>query len=169
MGFRVAIATSLIVGNFCASAQSAPEMTHELHIAQRFAREYQPPETLCVAISAPDSVYHAFELLRGANDRNVDRLLTLVHLKLYRSHLKCCHQSYGLEERKRASDLTTMYITLCKESGQLVVSEFITSSLAFNRIEWRKALLKDPLIAKEHEGIVALEKAIERGDSWQKN
>jgi hypothetical protein len=70
----------------------------EATIAKEFAKTYspnnKPNQGPALLKSVPDSVVHAFEVLRATNEKDCEKYLTLIFLRLYRAHLECCNQSY---------------------------------------------------------------------------
>lgn len=76
---------------------------NHLEVAQQFADNFQPDTFLYEGIGkigyVPDSVIYAFKDLRHSDSASHKRYLTVVFLKLYLDHLRCCHQSYEVRNK----------------------------------------------------------------------
>lgn len=148
-------------------------------IAANFAEKFNPTPTsdreVQSLVNVPDSVSKAYKYLRNNSFQKSEVLLTIIFLKLYRSHLECCHQSY--ESRTNiphtgnidsiADPLLYEYnliINFFDNSRQI---EFINSGIAHSWAEKNRNLLENKIVKKEFEEIERISKNIEKGVYWE--
>ncbi len=147
-----------------------------LQIAKSYAESYVPSiEGPTHLVDVPDSVVKAFQELGRSNEAAAEEYLTLVFLKIYHSHLICCHQSYeirnGIILDVAIDSLTDpLLYEFNRITGVLVEQqqvEFLSSSFAYDRVKENNDLMKSALIRSE---VVAIDKLVRRinGDGpWE--
>jgi hypothetical protein len=128
-----------------------------LRIASAFAIKYQPDSFAYAKIAklkdVPDSVVQAFKNLRVVDSASCGRYLTLIYLKLYLDHLRCCHQSYEVRNKfgpnidSVADPLLLEYVRLTKIYDINKPIEFISSGIGENWVLKNPWLMKDSLIS----------------------
>lgn len=109
--------------------------------------------------NVPDSVISAFKHLRTSHQQAQEKYLVLIFLKLYKSHLECCNQSYDLRN-KFSNSIDTLtdpllyeYILSTKQKDLSKHIEFISSGIAHTWVEQNKGLLSYDKIAIEFQRI----------------
>lgn len=84
------------------SKQLSVNRISALKIVENFSEIFKPDSSAYNGIGTlkniPDSVIEAFKILRQADALSHRKYLTVIFLKLYLDHLRCCHQSYELRE-----------------------------------------------------------------------
>jgi len=136
-------------------------------ISRRFATTFAPDSLPYKGIGklekVPDSVVAAFKTLRFTNPTAHNKLLTLILLKLYLDHLRCCHQGYELRNNPSGG---------IDSIADPLLYEFAISTKIVNvneRIEFLNSgigeswLRKNPSLSSDLEikGIVAAMKPVE--------
>jgi hypothetical protein len=127
-----------------------------LRIASDFAIKYQPDsfpyDHVAKLKDVPDRVVQAFKKLRVLDSASCGRYLTLIYLKLYLDHLRCCHQSYEVRNKfalgidSVADPLLFEYVQLTKLYDTRKHIEFISSGIGEHWVLKNPRLMKDSLI-----------------------
>lgn len=134
---------------------SVPSKT-ALETVSNFSKTFKPDSSAYKGIgtlkNVPDSVAKAFKILRQTDTLSHKKYLTVIFLKLYLDHLRCCHQSYEIREKMNGSidsvadpllyefNLATKMFDLNK------YHEFINSGIADTYVEKHQELLAFPEI-----------------------
>ena len=146
-----------------------------LNRAKRFAEEYKPVSNskLGIALLAniPDSIVYSYKQLRIHGNNEYGKYLTLVFLKIYRTHLRCCRQGYELRNHiSKKENIDSLSDPLLYEfnlisklfdNSQRI--EFINSGIPHIWVEKNKKLLEYDRINKEYKEIEKISKNILTG------
>lgn len=146
-----------------------------LEIVKVFAESYSPKgmkgNTIpMIEDATPDEIITAVNNLK--NMQSHEKYLTLIFLKLYRSHLECCNQSY--EVRGYMADdysIDSARSPLLYEFNRLTKlfnprhAEFIPSHLAIKQLQSNPQLLEYEPINIEFKKIQEIEKNINNNNS----
>jgi len=129
---------------------------NHLEAAQRFANNFQPDSFPYKGIgelgNVSDSVVYAFRSLRHSDCISHKRYLTVIFLKLYLDHLRCCHQSYEVRSKMGGSidsvadPLVYEYNLATRVFNTDKPIEFINSGIADTYVEKNKYLAEYPEI-----------------------
>ena len=159
-----------LIGSAC-SAQSK-----ELRIARNFAEGFKPSKDGVVRlVSVPDSVISAFARLEVTDPLGCEQLLALIFLKVHRSHLSCCNQSYELRVSpncpkgidKVSDPLLYQFYGISHHFKEGVRIEFIPSSIAPVWVKAHPQLKKLDSIRSEMEQIDQMNRRISSGEPWR--
>ena len=141
-------------------------------VAKEFAENYAPGKDGPAQLDrVPAEVVHAFEKLSIEDPSSCTKYLALVFIKLYRSHLECCNQSYDLRTKpspsidKESDPLLFQFISLTKMFDASRSIEFISSGMPYEWIKTNPRLLKDHSIQHEVAIIKMKEAQIGKGKS----
>ena len=152
------------------STDSCLGQVTDLMVVKAFAENYAPDrESPAQLENVPAEVVLAFEKLRKSDPSSCEKYLALVFVKLYRSHLECCNQSYELRTKplggidKAADPLLFEFNSLTKMLDSSKPIEFISSGRPYNWVKERAYLLNDPSIKKEVAIIKLKQDAIRKG------
>jgi hypothetical protein len=149
-----------------------------LKMAKEFAESYQPnsiPNDGVVANvpKVSDSVLDAFRSLAYQNNEAANKYLTLIFLKLYRSHMQCCHQSYELREGS-IEKIDSVKDPLLYEFNRVAKfyndnerPEFISSGISKAYVDSNQYLLQYDKINLEYKKIQKVEDSIMKGLYWK--
>jgi hypothetical protein len=92
--------------NTVGQTNNAFEYQNHLEVVKKFATNFQPDslpyDHIGTLGNPPDSVVYAFKALRQLDTVSHKRYLTVIFLKLYLDHLRCCHQSYEIRSESNA-------------------------------------------------------------------
>lgn len=146
-----------------------------LKIAKEFAESYLPDSIPNKGVEElrdiPDSVVYAFRNLD--NKEAKEKYLVLIFLKLYRSHMQCCHQSYDLRTKfsnkidSITDPLLFEYNLVTKQYTNDKPIEFIPSFIAERWVDSHPYLLKYQNIQTEYNKIKKVEDSIVRHLYWK--
>ena len=157
----------------CLVGKSQPD---DLQIARNFAEGFEPCKDGVARLSnVSASVVSTFSRLMHSDPVVCDELLTLIFLKIHRSHLDCCNQSYELRVVPssptgidQASD-PLLYQFNCLSSlfkdGKPI--EFFPSSMVTSWVKKNLHLKKFEPIRVEMLRIDRLNKRISEGQPWK--
>ena len=167
----------LIIFSSCNGSNSAQSIEKQdkssiTNRLQKFAEDYTPRNTHNVG---PDKVPKITDKIRAiiyTRDSSTilenEKYITLILLKLYRSHLECCNQSYELREINKLDSLDTPIIYAFLRYTNLYdlrkPIKFIPSSISYEWIKRKPILLDYEPIKNETVRIEELQNKIERGD-----
>ncbi len=128
----------------------------DLMLVKAFAENYAPNRDSPAQLeNVPAEVARAFENLRNSDPSSCEKYLALVFVKLYRSHLECCNQSYELRTKpssgidKTADPLLFVFNSITKMFDASKTIEFISSEMPYEWVKVHSYLLNDPSIKKE--------------------
>lgn len=117
--------------------------------------------------SLPEPSKEVLEILRKMGESQRQEtipLLSLVFLRIYRSHLACCHQGYELRTvtgmkgiSKEADPLLFWYNEAIGRFSNLGGIEMVHSYIAFEYLKTHPELLEDPNIREEFDRISTME------------
>lgn len=134
-----------------------------LNRSKGFAEDYKPVSNTELGIALltdiPDSIAYSFRQLRLNGNNEYVKYLTLILVKLYRTHLKCCHQGYEIRNKPRkgidsiADPLLYEFNLISKTFDNNKPIEFINSGIGHSWLEENKQLLKYDRLKKEYEEI----------------
>lgn len=154
-----------------ASAQNA------LEIVRRFAETFAPDSSAYQGIgtlkNVPDSVLRAFRMLRQTDSLSHKKYITVILLKLYLDHLRCCHQSYEIRENpagaidSAADPLLYEFNLATNMFGTNEPTEFISSGIADYYIETHKQLLRYPEIKEVKDKLELVADSIGKHLYWK--
>jgi len=154
------------------------DTTSLLRIIVQYAEGYTPVSggnnVVNKLTGVPDSVVNAFRSIRKISSPVAEEYLSLIFLKVYYSHLKCCHQSYELRTTIPGNgtidslsdpllyefNLITNYFDNSKRI------EFIHSGMGHSWVEKNKRLLKNTKIRETFEKIKLISDSINKGIYW---
>lgn len=143
-----------------------------IEVLKEFAEYYhpnnkvnEPPDKLpTLTEDIKNSIYET----RQSDSSAYQRYITLIILKLYRSHLECCNQTYELRQDFKLDSMQTPILFAFLDFTRLYdISrpiEFIPSSIAYKWVQERPTLLNYPPIQEEVEKIKKRKEAIDKGD-----
>jgi len=123
--------------------------------------------------NVPDSVVRAFKVLRHTDSSAHKRYVTVVLLKLYLDHLRCCHQSYEIRENPSisvdsvADPLLYEFVLATKMLGLHEHQEFISSGIALTYVKENNELLRYPEVKQVMSEIKPIEDSIAKGLYWK--
>ena len=129
-------------------------------IVKTFVENFQPDSTLNgfhKMHNFTGQFVYSLKQLRKEKSPNSEKYLTLLYLKIYRGHLKCCHQSYELRKlipQKIAIDSISdpvlfEYNLITKQINNSKNQEFISSGIAESWLQKNNKLLIYSEISKE--------------------
>jgi hypothetical protein len=128
----------------------------DLMLVKAFAENYAPNRDSPAQLeNVPAEVALAFEKLGNSDQSSCEKYLALVFVKLYRSHLECCNQSYELRTKpssgidKAADPLLFVFNSITKKFDASKPIEFISSGMPYEWVKVRSYLLNDAAIKKE--------------------
>lgn len=128
----------------------------DLMVVKAFAENYAPDRDSPAQLEdVPAEVVLAFEKLKNSDQSSCEKYLALVFVKLYRSHLECCNQSYELRTKpssgfdKTADPLLFVFNSITKQFDASKPIEFISSGMPYEWVKMRSYLLNDAAIKKE--------------------
>jgi hypothetical protein len=151
--------------------QRTTDNNKELVELKVFAENYQPSNE---KNKGPDKLPEVNERIKdiilNIEEKHYDeseKHLTLIILKLYRSHLECCNQSYELRNNfilnKEEQPILYKYLIITEEIAVEGFIEFIPSSIAYDWVTKKPELLIYEPIKVEFERIRDNIKRIEKG------
>jgi len=143
---------------------------------KQYAENYKPISDSNHLIAnlpvVPENITSSFPTLRQTNKKELEQYLTLIFLKLYRSHLECCHQGYEIRISKTqkidsiADPLIYEYNLITKDYKPYTIIEFVSSSIGYDWTKKNPTLLIYNAIKKEYDIIKQIENNIENGIYW---
>jgi hypothetical protein len=151
---------------------------NNLNALKQFAESYKPyTDSKQIAANlpnVPDKIKSSFPSLRKTNKKELEQYLTLIFLKLYRSHLECCHQSYEIRNSITNYKIDSLkdpliyeYNLTTKNYKPNALIEFISSDIGYTWTKKNPSLLKYYPIKKEYDIIEQIEKNIDNGIFWE--
>jgi len=149
-----------------------------LEIVSRFATTFQPDSSAYQGIgslrSVPANVINAFRILRQADTLSHKKYLTLVFLKLYLDHLRCCHQSYEVRQNasgiidSSADPLVYEFSLATKMFGTTERREFLSSGIGDSYVHAHQELLNYPEIREVVDKLKQVTDSIDKHLYWNK-
>jgi hypothetical protein len=144
---------------------------------RQFAENYEPKndsnQFAANLPSVPDKIKNSFPTLRQKNKKELEQYLTLIFLKIYRSHMECCHQSYELRTSKATHMIDSIgdpliyeYNLIIKKYNPNTLIEFVPSNIGYDWTKKNPSLLKYNAIKKEYDIIKQIETNIDKGIYW---
>jgi hypothetical protein len=147
-----------------------------LEIVRSFSKSFEPDSSAYKGIGTlkniPDSIIRSFRTLRYSDTLSHKKYLTIILLKLYLDHLRCCHQSYEIRENpsgpidSAADPLLYEFNLATKMFNINEYHEFISSGIADTYVESHQELLKYPEIKEVMEKIKPVSDSIDKGLYW---
>ena len=144
----------LLLTFFSTSVEAQNSSANKL---EKFACEYRPPLTVNVGVNKLPYVNK--DLLGAINNLMIndtamcEKYLSLILLKLYKSHLNCCHQSYDLKTGRAIDSLNNpivfAFIKCTRMYNLNEPIEFISSSMGYEWVLNNKWVLRDKRLNKE--------------------
>jgi hypothetical protein len=141
--------------------------TNPLSVVKEFATKYNPKENRMLP-TINKNIYNSFRQLKKNDSIEYEKYLTLVFIKLYRSHVECCHQSYELRRQppspKIEEEKDTLLFLFNEMTSQFKAEkpiEFISSSIAYDWAKSKRILSNDRLIKDNLNRIDSVNKEIE--------
>lgn len=142
--------------------------------AKRFAENYRPISSsesgIALLNNIPDSIVYSFKQLRLHGRSEYEKYLTLIFLKIYRTHLQCCHQGFELRNSIKKGNIDSLTDPLLYEFNLISnffdnsnTIEFINSGISINWLEKNKKFLEYDEIKKEYEIFLKIYKDIDKG------
>lgn len=141
--------------------------------SKTFEPDSSPYKGIGTLKNVPDSVIKAFKILRHTDTVSHKKYLTVIFLKLYLDHLRCCHQSYEMRGKMNGSidsvadpllyefNLATKMFDLNK------YHEFISSGFAHTYVEKHKEFLNLPEIKEVANQIQPISDSIAKHLYWK--
>src|SRR5574337_332517 len=149
---------------------------NNLQVVKNFANDFQPDSFPYKGIGElgkiPDSVIYAFKALRHSDSVSQKRYLTVIFLKLYLDHLRCCHQSYEVRKKLNNSidsvtdPLVYEYNLATRLFDTNKPIEFISSGIADTYVEENRYLAEYPEIKELLNKIKPVKDSIEKHLYW---
>jgi hypothetical protein len=149
---------------------------NDLKVARLYAKNYQPDSSSYRGIgkleNIPDSVVQAFKVIRRTDTASHERFLTLIFLKLYLDHLRCCHQSYEVRNNPGrsidsvADPLLYEFIVSTRLFDFTEHVEFVSSAIGETWVSKNPALLGYPEIKEVVSKMRPVEDSIAKGLYW---
>lgn len=132
--------------------------------AKKFAEEYNPISNselgIALLTNVPDSIVYSFKQLRVRGNKEHVKYLVLVLVKVYRTHLKCCHQGYELRNKPYSLGIDSISDPLLYEFNKVSKIfdpvnriEFINSGFWQTWLENNKHLLEYDKLRKEYQEV----------------
>jgi len=152
----------------------------EVIALKQFAESYNPVTDSNLKIAKlpdiPDKIRSSFPILRQKNKKELEQYLTLIFIKLYRSHMECCHQDYEIRTSKATYMIDSIgdaliyeYNLITKNYNPNTIIEFVSSSIGYDWTKKHPSLLKYNAIKKEYDIIRQIEINIDNGIYWDNN
>ena len=140
---------------------SKDSLTILLNRAKRFAEKYKPISNselgIALLTNVPDSIVYSFKQLRIHGNNEYVKYLTLILVKVYRTHLKCCHQGYELRNNTHGKGIDSIadpllyeFNLISKIYDNINRIEFINSAIGHTWLEENKQLLEYDKLKKEY-------------------
>lgn len=140
---------------------------NSLTIIKEFATNYNPKENRMLP-TINKRIYNNFRQLKNIDSIEYEKYLTLVFIKLYLSHLECCHQSYELRKQPPSAIIKenrdTLLFLFNEMTNQFKAEkpiEFVSSSIAYDWVKSKSQLYNDPYIKGSLNKIDSIKKNIE--------
>ncbi len=144
-------------------------------IVKEFAESFKPNKESNKGVerlnNIPLNVIQSFNELRTSHKSDYEKYLTLIFVKLYSSHLQCCHQSY--EIRNSIQTIDTVQDALVYEFGKMTNFftsdkriEFLSSGMVENWVNQNPRFLTYELINKEMDTIKKMNENIKKDIYW---
>ena len=126
--------------------------TNSLTIIKEFATNYNPKENRMLP-TINKSIYNSFRQLKKTDSIEYEKHLTLVFIKLYHSHVECCHQSYELRKqppstiiKENRDTLLFLFNEMTNQFKAKKPIEFVSSSIAYDWAKSKSKFYNDPII-----------------------
>ncbi len=143
---------------------SNDSLTILLNRSKKFAENYKPVSNsefgIATLTNIPDSIVYSFRQLRLHSNNEYVKYLTLILVRVYRTHLKCCHQGYEMRNKPSGKGIDSIADPLLYEFNLISKTfennkpiEFINSGIGHSWLEENKQLLKYDRLKKEYEEI----------------
>jgi hypothetical protein len=159
------------------SKQLSITATSALKIVENFSEIFKPDSSAYKGIGTlkniPDSVIEAFKVLRQTDTLSHRKYLTVIFLKLYLDHLRCCHQSYELRDPfspyidSMANPMLYEFNFATRMFDFSKPHEFISSSIAETYVQKHKELLMYPQIRQAIDEMKPVEDSINKHLYWK--
>jgi hypothetical protein len=157
--------------------RAVPAIDSALEIIREFSKTFTPDSSAYKGIGTlkniPDSVIRAFRIIRQTDTLSHKRYTTVIFLKLYLDHLRCCHQSYEIRQHPAgaidsASDPLLYEFNLAtKIFGTYESREFISSGIANYYVDTHKEMLQYPEVKEVKDKIKPIADSIEKHLYWK--
>ncbi|KJS05177.1 MAG: hypothetical protein VR77_09260 [Flavobacteriales bacterium BRH_c54] len=137
---------------------------------QKMALEYTPINSGKPSqLPEIDSEQKKYIINAVSIDKNAsEQYITLIILKLYRSHLECCNQAYEIRKTniidKEEQPLLYQFIILSNIIDVNEIKEFLPSSIGYDFVMEKPSLRKYKAIDNEMNTINRILKRIKKGD-----
>ena len=126
-----------------------------------FAENFTPKSNSGASLSeAPDSIAYSFKQLRIHGNNEYIKYLVLILVKVYRTHLKCCHQGYELRKNAYymgidsiADPLLYEFNLISKTYDRAKPIEFVHSGIGQTWLDENKYLLEYDTLKREDKEI----------------
>lgn len=172
---RIAILILIIVLTSCDNNKSHDnnlkerEKQEQVKFVKEFSLSYFPDSIPNNGISSlaniPDSTKLAFETVEQINKSEQEKYLTLIFLKLYRSHLQCCNQAYVIRDRYTKEKLVNVFERITDlEFRKNNFSEYVLSNIGYLWVKKNSYLINYKPIEVEISTIEKNLKRIENSD-----
>lgn len=144
-----------------------------LNVVRKFSESYDPKTNSKTEIpflkNIPENIAYSIKRLRINGNEEYIKHLTLILVKLYKEHLKCCHQGYELRNKVSivgidsiADPLLFEFNLVSKIFDNKKPIEFINSAIAFSWVEQNKQLLDYKKLKSEYDKIKKIISDIEK-------
>ncbi|HNP34063.1 MAG TPA: hypothetical protein PKN96_12290 [Flavobacterium sp.] len=146
----------------------------DIRALKEFAEAYQPTTDKPAKLpTLPGKIKSSLLSLRQTHNPKLEQYLTFIFIKLYRSHLECCHQSYEVRTA-HSSNIDSISDPLIYEYNLITQVykpsdriEMFSSSVAYDWVKKHPLLLKDIRIKREYDIIKSIEANIKKGKYWK--
>ena len=147
-------------------AQTKAKEKNETEVMEieKFAIKYEPkggknikvPKVPVLSEAMKKTLFKAY----NSDSASVNKYLTLILLKLYKYHLKCCQQSYGYDTYEGGDKEKQPILFLYFRFNKLMPAETfeVGSYLPFDLVEKNQALSQYEPIAREVQQIKSIKK-----------
>jgi hypothetical protein len=141
---------------------------------KEFAENYKPTTDKVAELPIVTSQIKLNLLsLRQSDKAKLEQYLTLIFIKLYRSHLECCHQSYEVRTA-HSSTIDSIVDPLVFEFNLITKVykptdriEMFSSGIVYDWVKKHPTLLNDYRIKKEYKIIKSIKANIEKRTYWK--